>query len=109
MDALQRRVTLEDIVEYKLFLVQPHGTKSETTQEHLKHLADEILAKVAPLLMQYIWQHQPFNLKYHPEKGIVMHTPWRRLDLKACISFLVPPLKNDVYFVDRRCPCSHWR
>lgn len=75
MDALQRKVTLEDIVEYKLFLVQPHGTKSETTQEHLKHLADEILAKVAPLLVQYIWQHQPFNLKYHPEKGIVMPTP----------------------------------
>ncbi|XP_073337742.1 protein ecdysoneless homolog [Pagrus major] len=68
MDALQRRVILEDMVQYKLFLVQ---SNSQQTEEHLPHLADEILAKVAPFLIQYIWQHQSFNLKYHPEKGDV--------------------------------------
>ncbi|KAM8738233.1 protein ecdysoneless homolog isoform 1-T2 [Acanthopagrus schlegelii] len=68
MDALQRRVILEDMVQYKLFLVQ---SNSQQTEEHLPQLVDEILAKVAPFLIQYIWQHQPFNLKYHPEKGDV--------------------------------------
>lgn len=33
------------------------------------HLVEEIMASVAPLLVQHIWQNQPFNLKYHPEKG----------------------------------------
>ncbi|XP_070833682.1 protein ecdysoneless homolog [Chaetodon trifascialis] len=69
MDALQRRVFLEDTVQYKLFLIQPDGSHSQQTKEHLTHLVEEILAKVAPLLMRYIWQHQAFNLKYFPEKG----------------------------------------
>lgn len=72
MEALQRRVMLEDIVQYKLYLVQPDGSNDKQTEEHrLTHLVEEILAKVAPLLMQYIWQHQPFNLKFHPERGII--------------------------------------
>ncbi|XP_070772264.1 protein ecdysoneless homolog [Enoplosus armatus] len=71
MDALQRRVVQEDVVQYKLFLIPPDGSTSQQSEEHLTHLAEEILAKVAPLLIQYIWQHQPFNLKYHPEKGDV--------------------------------------
>ncbi|GAA6231629.1 protein ecdysoneless homolog [Lates japonicus] len=71
MDALQRRVIQEDVVQYKLFLVQPDGSSSQQTEEHLSHLVKEILAKVAPLLIQYIWQHQAFNLNYHPEKGDV--------------------------------------
>ncbi|XP_047460024.1 protein ecdysoneless homolog [Mugil cephalus] len=69
MDALQRRVVQEDMVQYTLFLVQPEASSSEQTEERLTHLVEEILAKVAPLLMKYIWQQQPFNLKYHPEKG----------------------------------------
>ncbi|CAJ1067167.1 LOW QUALITY PROTEIN: protein ecdysoneless homolog [Xyrichtys novacula] len=69
MDALQRRVIQEDMVQYKLFLVKPDDLTTQQTEELLTHLVDEILAKVAPLLIQYIWQHQPFNLKYHPEKG----------------------------------------
>uniref|UniRef100_UPI003AAB2C36 protein ecdysoneless homolog isoform X1 n=1 Tax=Centroberyx gerrardi TaxID=166262 RepID=UPI003AAB2C36 len=71
MDALSRREVQEDVVQYKLFLIQPDGSSSQTNEEHLTHLVEEILAKVAPLLMQYIWQHQPFNLKYQPEKGDV--------------------------------------
>ncbi|KAL7383921.1 hypothetical protein ABVT39_020696 [Epinephelus coioides] len=69
MDALQRRMIQEDMVQYKLFSIQPDGSASQQTEEHLTHLVEEILAKVAPLLIQYIWQHQAFNLKYHPEKG----------------------------------------
>ncbi|KAI3363335.1 hypothetical protein L3Q82_011958, partial [Scortum barcoo] len=66
MDALQRRVIQEDTVQYQLFLIQSDGSAS---QQLLTQLVEEILAKVAPLLVQYIWQHQPFNLKCHPEKG----------------------------------------
>lgn len=68
MDALQRRVVVEDTVQYKLFLAPPDG--SNVTEKHLTYLAEEILAKFAPLLVQYIWQNQPFNLKYHSEKGM---------------------------------------
>lgn len=67
MDALQRTVVVEDTVQYQLFLAPPDG--SNVTEEHLTHLAERILARFAPLLVQYIWQNQPFNLKYHPEKG----------------------------------------
>ncbi|XP_041803779.1 protein ecdysoneless homolog [Chelmon rostratus] len=69
MDVLQRRVFLEDMVQYKLFLIQADGSNSQQTKDHLTHLVEEILAKVAPLLIQYVWQHQSFNLKYFPEKG----------------------------------------
>ncbi|XP_037128547.1 protein ecdysoneless homolog [Syngnathus acus] len=65
MDFLQRRVVQEDAVQYKLFLTQP----VQHTDEHLSRLVEEILAKIAPLSMQYIWQNQSFNLKYYPEKG----------------------------------------
>lgn len=68
MDFLQRTVVVEDMVQYKLFLLQPDG--SDVTEERLTHLAEEILVKFAPLLVQYIWQNQPFNLRYHSEKGI---------------------------------------
>ncbi|KAM7385408.1 hypothetical protein PAMP_001494 [Pampus punctatissimus] len=69
MDALQRRVVQEDMVQYQLFLIQPDGSTLQHPEGHLSHLVEEILAKVAPLLVQYIWQNQSFNLKYHPEKG----------------------------------------
>ncbi|XP_015230095.1 PREDICTED: protein ecdysoneless homolog [Cyprinodon variegatus] len=71
MDALQRRRIPEDLVQYKLFLVHAESSSPQQTEERLKHLTEEILAKVAKLLVQYIWQDQPFNLKYHPEIGDV--------------------------------------
>ncbi|XP_075993314.1 protein ecdysoneless homolog [Genypterus blacodes] len=71
MDSLQRRMVQEDTVQYKLFLIHPDGSDSQHTEEQLTRLAEEVLAKVAPLLMQHIWQHQPFVLKYQPEKGDV--------------------------------------
>lgn len=72
MDIFQRKVILEDAIEYKLFLVQADSLSSKQTEERLRSLVEEILANVAPLLIQYIWQHQPFNLKYHPEKGTTL-------------------------------------
>uniref|UniRef100_A0A1A8LYS4 Ecdysoneless homolog n=1 Tax=Nothobranchius pienaari TaxID=704102 RepID=A0A1A8LYS4_9TELE len=69
MDALQKRMIQEDMVQYKLFLVQSNGVSSQQTEERLKCLTEEILAKLAPLLVQYIWQHQPFSLRFHSEKG----------------------------------------
>ncbi|XP_077352292.1 protein ecdysoneless homolog [Festucalex cinctus] len=71
MDFLHRTVVQEDAVQYKLFLTQPVGSTVQHTKEHLSRLVEEILAKIAPLSMQYIWQNQPFNIKYYPEKGDV--------------------------------------
>lgn len=76
MDALQRRVILEDMVQYELFLIQPEDSNSKQIEERLTHLVEEILAKVAPLLIQYIWQHQSFNLKYHSAEGIIVSTSY---------------------------------
>ncbi|KAG8000219.1 Protein ecdysoneless-like protein [Nibea albiflora] len=45
MDALQRRVIQEDVVQYKLLLIQPDGSNSQQTEERLTHLVEEILAK----------------------------------------------------------------
>lgn len=75
METLQRRAIMEDTVRYKLFWTQPDDSPSHQGENHLSHLLEEILAKVAPLLIQYIWQHQSFNLRYHPEKGMDMPTP----------------------------------
>ncbi|KAK6293682.1 hypothetical protein J4Q44_G00360080 [Coregonus suidteri] len=69
MDPLRRIAVQEDMVQYCLFLVQPNLSDTQADELHLQQLVEEILAKVAPLLMQYIWQQQPFNLKYHTEKG----------------------------------------
>lgn len=49
----------------------------------LQQLVEEILAKVAPLLVQYIWQQQPFNLKYHTEKGTVLVLTWIQMFFKG--------------------------
>ncbi|KAM9804364.1 protein ecdysoneless homolog [Neosynchiropus ocellatus] len=67
MDQLQKRVGHDDEVQYKLFLVQPTESKSGT-DERLSHLLEKILAHIAHHLMQYIWQNQPFKLKFCPEK-----------------------------------------
>lgn len=69
MDALQRQVAQEDTVQYKLFLVQPPD--SNQIEQCFTNLIEEILAKYASLLAQYIWHSQPFNLKYYPDKGDV--------------------------------------
>nr|XP_046209908.1 protein ecdysoneless homolog [Oncorhynchus gorbuscha]XP_046209909.1 protein ecdysoneless homolog [Oncorhynchus gorbuscha] len=69
MDLLRRTAMQEDMVQYDLFLVQPNLSDTQADELCLQHLVEEILAKVAPLLTRHIWQQQPFNLKYHTEKG----------------------------------------
>ncbi|KAM8858927.1 protein ecdysoneless homolog isoform 1-T2 [Spinachia spinachia] len=74
MDNLQRRTIQEDMVQYQLFPIQTHSSSPQQTEEHLKRLVEDVLAKVASLMMRYIWQHESFNLKYHPEKaGVPAH------------------------------------
>ncbi|KAL4640975.1 hypothetical protein GN956_G11746 [Arapaima gigas] len=70
MDILRRPPVAEDVVQYQLFLVQPDPSEDRAREpELLQNLIEKILAEFAPLLVQYIWQHEPFNIKYHPMKG----------------------------------------
>ena len=69
MDLLKRTVVHDDMVQYYLFLVEPSVSDPLANEQCLKRIVEEILAKVTPLLVQYIWHQQPFNLKYSPEKG----------------------------------------
>lgn len=93
MDILQRKVILDDAVEYKFFLVQTDGLNPKQIEERLKSLVEEILAKLAPLLTQYIWQHQSFNLKYHPETGITLSChDCNPFTLDHMITSISPPL-----------------
>ncbi|XP_072546684.1 protein ecdysoneless homolog isoform X4 [Salminus brasiliensis] len=66
MDPLKKVPVPEDVVHYRLFLVHPDP---ETSEQTLLQLLEDLLAEVAPLLVQYIWQQQPFNLSYRAEKG----------------------------------------
>ncbi|XP_036402320.1 protein ecdysoneless homolog isoform X1 [Megalops cyprinoides] len=71
MDGLRRPAVPEDAVRYHLFLVPPNPPEVRAAEHALELMVENILAKVAPLLVDYIWQNQPFNLKYYPEKGDV--------------------------------------
>ncbi|KPP70279.1 protein SGT1-like [Scleropages formosus] len=72
MDALRRPPVPDDVVHYQLFLVRSDPTEARDGEpELLQNLLEKILAEFAPLLVQYIWQHEPFNIKYHPLKGRV--------------------------------------
>lgn len=71
MDFLKRPSIPEDAVQYQLFLVHPDPSDSEAHERFLQRILQNILAEVAHLLVEYIWQHQAFNLRYHPEKGDV--------------------------------------
>ncbi|XP_043119115.1 protein ecdysoneless homolog [Puntigrus tetrazona] len=71
MDFLKRPSIPEDAVQYQLFLVHPDQSDAEANERSLQEILRNIVAEIAPLLVQYIWQHQAFNLRYHPEKGDV--------------------------------------
>lgn len=75
MDFLKRPTVAEDAVQYRLFLLHPDPLGVEDQQRFLLRLLEDVLAQVAALLVGYIWQKQPFNLSFHPEKGevIVLH------------------------------------
>ena len=48
MDPLSGKVVQEDVVQYKLFLVQSDDTDSQPHEERLKHSVEDVLARIAP-------------------------------------------------------------
>ncbi|XP_075466929.1 protein ecdysoneless homolog [Ascaphus truei] len=64
MDGGKKMATVEDFVEYHLFLVPHEPSDAEKHKEILQQYIERILAKFAPILAPYIWQNQPFNLRY---------------------------------------------
>lgn len=61
--------TVEDTVEYRLFLIPDEPRDLEKHKEILEKYIERIMTQFAPMLVPYIWQNQPFNLKYKPGKG----------------------------------------
>ncbi|XP_077634684.1 protein ecdysoneless homolog isoform X1 [Crocuta crocuta] len=63
--------TVEDAVQYHLFLIPDEPRDPEEHKEILQKYIERIMTRFAPLLVPYIWQNQPFNLRYKPRKGDV--------------------------------------
>lgn len=61
--------TVEDTVEYRLFLIPDEPREPEKQKELLQKYIERIMTQFAPILVSYIWQNQPFNLTYKPGKG----------------------------------------
>ncbi|NXC12731.1 ECD protein, partial [Corythaeola cristata] len=67
MDGLLGRPALaEDSVRYRLFAAAAAGAGGEAL---LRRCAEAIVVRFAPLLAAYIWQRQPFRLRYVPPRG----------------------------------------
>ncbi|XP_077786626.1 protein ecdysoneless homolog isoform X2 [Podarcis muralis] len=60
----------EDAVQYQLFLTHEPEDPAHC-QKILQQYIERILAHLAPMLVSYIWQSQPFNLKYKPAKEYI--------------------------------------
>uniref|UniRef100_A0A8C8RKH4 Ecdysoneless cell cycle regulator n=1 Tax=Pelusios castaneus TaxID=367368 RepID=A0A8C8RKH4_9SAUR len=69
MEGDPRLATVEDAVQYQLFLVPREPCDPEQRRDVLQQYIERIVAHFAPVLVSYIWQNQPFNLKYKPAKG----------------------------------------
>lgn len=61
--------TVEDTVEYHLFLLPDEPLDPSKYKEVLQNYIERIMTQFAPMLVPYIWQNQPFNLRFKPEKG----------------------------------------
>lgn len=86
MDVLRRPAIPEDAVQYQLFLAHPDPSDAEANEKSLKQIMQNILAEIAPLLVPYIWQHHPFNIRYHPEKGKSNTHAHMRARVCVCVS-----------------------
>lgn len=65
---------VEDAVEYHLFLIPDEARDTDGHRESLQKYIEQIMTQFAPILVPYIWQNQPFNLKYKPAKeGVPAH------------------------------------
>uniref|UniRef100_A0A8D0PCQ2 Ecdysoneless cell cycle regulator n=1 Tax=Sus scrofa TaxID=9823 RepID=A0A8D0PCQ2_PIG len=69
MEENMKLATVEDTVEYHLFLISDELRDPEKHREILQNYIEKIMTQFAPMLVPYIWQNQPFNLKYKPGKG----------------------------------------
>ncbi|XP_075072666.1 protein ecdysoneless homolog isoform X2 [Mixophyes fleayi] len=69
MNTKNKMEVVEDFVEYHLFLVPDVPSDVEKHKQILQQYIERILAKFAPLLADYIWQKQQFNLKFKSRKG----------------------------------------
>ncbi|XP_029646832.1 protein ecdysoneless homolog isoform X1 [Octopus sinensis] len=59
----ERRYVPEDVVEYSLFPFVSDHLDDLKAQEYLEEQKDIFLAHLSPLLVDYIWQKEPFKLK----------------------------------------------
>ncbi|XP_064450893.1 protein ecdysoneless homolog isoform X1 [Mirounga angustirostris] len=71
MEENMKLAIVEDTVEYHLFLIPDEPKDPEKHKEILQKYIERIMTQFAPMLVPYIWQNQPFNLKYKPGKGDV--------------------------------------
>lgn len=63
-ESCRRAAPAEDAVRYRLFALPGAGGR-----ERLRRCNDGIAERLAPLLAAYIWQRQPFRLRYVPPCG----------------------------------------
>ncbi|XP_051835269.1 protein ecdysoneless homolog [Antechinus flavipes] len=71
MEGHMKLSVAEDTVEYHLFLLPEELRDPEKHKQVLQKYIATITTQFAPLLVSYIWQNQPFNLRYKPAKGSI--------------------------------------
>ncbi|NXP53371.1 ECD protein, partial [Heliornis fulica] len=64
MESIRKAALPEDAVRYRLFAATGAGAEAL-----LRRCAEVIMVRFAPLLATYIWQRQPFRLRYVPPRG----------------------------------------
>lgn len=69
MELGTKHIALDDVVQYRFFLLSLEPRNPKAHKEVLQQYVERILARFAPLLMSYIWQNQSFNLKYLDPSG----------------------------------------
>ncbi|CAG5121664.1 unnamed protein product [Candidula unifasciata] len=53
----------DDVVEYSVFPLIPDDLPSERVSDFLEKFADTVLAHLSDRIVDYIWQHESFNLR----------------------------------------------
>ncbi|KAG8435165.1 hypothetical protein GDO86_013203 [Hymenochirus boettgeri] len=69
MDGLEKMAVVEEFVEYRFYIVCEEHSDPVNVEGILQQYIERILGNFSPLLAPYIWQDQPFNLRYKPRKG----------------------------------------
>ena len=52
----------EEAIEYYLFPSVPDTISEQNVKAYLEEQVDVIFAHLGPLIIDYIWQNEPFNL-----------------------------------------------